>query len=371
MIKFVMPKVCKRCWNRNGFSKVSSEFIENEQECKLCNGCFLKLNEIADRIIKELESIPGIRTFSIGTSIPKESEAIEEKIWDFAEFNKWKSIKPELNTELGKIIEKKTKYKFSQDPDVRIIYDIKNNKISKQISSVYLYGKYNKLQRGIRQTKKEDAKEESVEGLIERILIKEIGTEKSKAILHGSGREDIDVLMLGEGRPFVMEVTNPRKRVLNEKEIERINNIINKINEGKIKVKFEKIVNKEWVEIIKRAKFDKEYEAIVNLEKPIDKNEIYKLPKSVLLMQRTPKRVLIRRSDLIRKRRIKMLKPEWIDSHTIKLHILSESGTYIKEFISGDEGRTQPSISSLLKTNATCKELNVISIHSEWLDDLW
>ncbi len=371
MVKFIMPKVCKRCWKRNGFSKVSSEFLENEKECKLCNGCFLDLNETADRIIKELDSIPGIRTFSIGTSIPKESEAIEEKIWDFADFRKWRSIKPELNTELGRIIEKKTKYRFSPDPDVRIVYDIKNKKISRNISSVYIYGRYNKLQRGIRQTKKEDAKEESVEGIIENVLIKEIGTEKSKAILHGSGREDIDVLMLGDGRPFVMEVTNPSKRVLSEKEIKRINSLINKTNEGKIKVEFERVVDKEWVEIIKRAKFDKEYEAIVNLETPIEKNELAKLPKSVLLMQRTPKRVLIRRSDLIRKRRIKLLEPEWIDSHTIKLRILSESGTYIKEFISGDEGRTQPSISSLLKTKATCKQLNVVSIHSEWLDNFW
>ena len=29
--------------------------------------------------------------------------------------------------------------------------------------------------------------------------------------LHGSGREDIDVRMLGDGRPFILEFVNPRK----------------------------------------------------------------------------------------------------------------------------------------------------------------
>ena len=29
--------------------------------------------------------------------------------------------------------------------------------------------------------------------------------------MHGSGREDIDVRMLGHGRPFILEFVNPRK----------------------------------------------------------------------------------------------------------------------------------------------------------------
>lgn len=29
--------------------------------------------------------------------------------------------------------------------------------------------------------------------------------------LHGSGREDIDVRMLGDGRPFILEFINPKK----------------------------------------------------------------------------------------------------------------------------------------------------------------
>lgn len=360
-------KLCRRCWKRNAI-KPKKQNIAEEKDCPLCLGAFLRINEIAEKIIKEIDSNPEVKTFSIGTQLPKGCEIIEERIWDDADFSKVKSIKTELNTELGKIIEKKTKYKFNPDPDIRLIYDIKNDKITKQITSVYLYGKYNKLQRGIRQTKKEDSKEESVEGLIENVILKEIGGKK--VVLHGSGREDIDVLMLGEGRPFVIEIVEPKKRNFSEKELTMLNKKINSENEGKIKVNLMKYVDKEFVEIIKRAKFDKEYEAIVDLDKPIKKDEL-KLPESILLFQRTPLRVLIRRSDLVRKRRIKKLQAEIIDGKTLKLRILSQSGTYIKEFISGDEGRTKPSISSLLNRNAKCRELNVLKINSEWLDDFW
>ncbi|MCX8202609.1 MAG: tRNA pseudouridine(54/55) synthase Pus10 [Candidatus Micrarchaeota archaeon] len=369
-IKFAKPRVCKRCWSRNGIKKISKEFMEKESHCKLCRGLFLKLDEIVDSILKEINSTGEIRTFSIGTSIPKASEVLEEQIWDYLNIKNAKSIKPELNAEIGKKIEKKSKYKFDPNPDIKIIYNVENGSVIKCLTPLYLYGTYNKLERGIRQTKKKGSKEESVEGLIEGVLANEVGTKGSKVILHGSGREDIDVLMLGSGRPFVAEITNPIKRDLNRKELEEISRKING-NCGKIKVDLKRVVDKEFVKIIKRAKFDKEYEAIVRLDAPIEKEELKLLPNQILLMQRTPKRVLIRRADKIRKRWIKNLESELVDEKTIKLKILSQSGTYIKEFISGDDGRTQPSVSSLLNRKAVCQQLNVTSIHSEWLDDFW
>ncbi len=52
-------------------------------------------------------------------------------------------------------------------------------------------------------------------------------THGSNFIFHGCGREDIDALMLGNGRPFVLEIKDPMIRSINLYEIE---NIINKSN---------------------------------------------------------------------------------------------------------------------------------------------
>jgi len=42
-----------------------------------------------------------------------------------------------------------------------------------------------------------------------KVLTKYFGTEKYK--FHSGGREDIDVRMLNNGRPFVMEMVDPIK----------------------------------------------------------------------------------------------------------------------------------------------------------------
>ena len=42
-----------------------------------------------------------------------------------------------------------------------------------------------------------------------------------------------------------------------------------------------------------------------------------------------------------------------------------ESGTYVKETIHGDDGRTQPSIASLIKAKCTVEWLDVGDIHAD------
>lgn len=52
----------------------------------------------------------------------------------------------------------------------------------------------------------------SVQDLLGEPLREEIfGADE--VLLHGSGREDIDVRMLGRGRPFILEFKNPKKGV--------------------------------------------------------------------------------------------------------------------------------------------------------------
>jgi len=43
--------------------------------------------------------------------------------------------------------------------------------------------------------------------------------------------------------------------------------------------------------------------------------------------------------------------------------IKCEGGLYVKELISGDNGRTVPSFSSVLNTKALCLSLDVLYVH--------
>jgi tRNA U54 and U55 pseudouridine synthase Pus10 len=48
-----------------------------------------------------------------------------------------------------------------------------------------------------------------------------------------------------------------------------------------------------------------------------------------------------------------------------QLSLRCESGTYVKETIHGDSGRTQPSVASLIKAKCTVEWLDVADIHAD------
>ena len=66
----------------------------------------------------------------------------------------------------------------------------------------------------------------------------------------------------------------------------------------------------------------------------------------------------------MRKRRVKKITFKLLSKNTFILEVRGEAGLYIKELISGDGGRTEPSISSLLNNECKCQELDVIGIHT-------
>ncbi|MGB4611299.1 MAG: tRNA pseudouridine(54/55) synthase Pus10, partial [Methanothermobacter thermautotrophicus] len=49
----------------------------------------------------------------------------------------------------------------------------------------------------------------------------------------------------------------------------------------------------------------------------------------------------------------------------LELIIKGEGGLYIKELISGDSGRTEPSVSSVLGVPARCVALDVLEVGDE------
>lgn len=76
------------------------------------------------------------------------------------------------------------------------------------------------------------------------------------------------------------------------------------------------------------------------------------------IRQKTPIRVLHRRSNAIRTRHVLTLKPTMIDKHHFRLNLCTDAGTYVKEFCHGDLGRTIPSVSSLLGCKTDILELD-------------
>jgi tRNA pseudouridine synthase 10 len=88
------------------------------------------------------------------------------------------------------------------------------------------------------------------------------------------------------------------------------------------------------------------------------------------LAQRTPERVSHRRADLIRKRTVYEAHSPFIEinedgEREIEFTLRCESGTYVKETVHGDSGRTQPSVAALIKAKCNVVWLDVGDIHAD------
>ena len=186
--------------------------------------------------------------------------------------------------------------------------------------------------------------------------------------MHASGREDVDATNTA-GRAFVFEIKNPKKRKIDLGAV--ANEIAGGVGKGKeVEVVDLAYVSRTFVELVTESHFDKEYEADVEFGREIDEKDGEKM-RSIAgktLLQQTPTRVAHRRADLVRSRKVKEFEIIGMEGKTARLRIKAEAGTYIKELISGDQGRTKPSIAEILGTSAVCKKLVVTEIDDGFLD---
>ncbi len=385
-------KICNHCLGR----KLSSTFDGNDNvdralkvskalgidqsdsECVICGNIFDKINdELFEMIYDKIDYLNiEFDTFLVGTSIDK---SIMEKDIEFSEKLGLdvEVIKKELNRLIGREIENTLDKEVQfQKEEIVINVDLKGNpKIRIQINPIFIEGKYNKLKRGIPQTKWRCTKckgrgceecnftgkqyPESVEELLSEHILEV--TKGFEAKFHGAGREDIDVLMLGEGRVFVLEIKEPRIRKI---DLPKLEEKINEINEGKTRYNGLKFTHRNRKAELKLSSPDtfKVYKAIVKTNKEYGEDNLSKLDVLDEINQQTPIRVLCRRADKIRVRRVKELKCSPIDANTFEMIIKTEGGLYIKELISGDDGRSQPNVSDILGVEAICEQLDVIEV---------
>ena len=128
-----------------------------------------------------------------------------------------------------------------------------------------------------------------------------------------------------------------------------------------------KFANKEEITKIKNDRSDKTYLAIVTFKKDIEKNKLKSIKNlsGETISQKTPLRVAHRRADKYRKRKIKGIKFKHTGKRKLELRIRTEAGTYVKEFITGDEERTQPNIAELLGNKVKKINLDVVKIHTK------
>ena len=454
--------------------------------CPFCENLFEEVDLLADLIHEAIEPY-DVSRLQLGARFPKDQMETEEDLRKRLGAGGSNPLKSSLVEEIGARLKDRLEgvTLVNDKPDILALIDVLTLTVELDIRAVYVYGRYRKLERGIPQTRWpcrackgrgcERCDEtglqykRSVQDLVGNPMLEAFeGTEHA---FHGMGREDIDVRCLGRGRPFVLEIKEPKRRAFNA---EKLTDIINEAAQGSVEVLGIRASSRSEVVRIKDTPAEKSYTirftiepmneaeyAVLTapvdmtkedvqerskkrrrqrrgdkgadrtkpLEAPIEvpeagpseaelkamkkpelvalaenhglaktgkKDELvarilaalppapasFDLPddetilkvieglNGLKLAQRTPKRVAHRRSDLIRKRTVFEAHTPFIEvnengEREIEFTLRCESGTYVKETVHGDSGRTQPCVAALIKAKCNVVWLDVGDIHAD------
>ena len=452
--------------------------------CPFCENLFEEVDLLTD-IIYDSISPYQFKRLQLGARFPKsqiEEEDSQRKRYGSGGCD---GLKTGLVAEIAKRLNQRLDgvTLVNDKPQILALIDVLTLSVDLDVRAHYMYGRYRKLERGIPQTRWPCRAckgrgcercemtglqyQKSVQDLIGNPLLSVFGSKEHA--FHGMGREDIDVRCMGRGRPFVIEMKEPRLRIADPVELMKMINDnaegsiditslrdstrsevvrlketpaeksytirfklmplneaeytvltapldLTKENKGRSKNKRKRRGDnkrdntkplpteietenvkpgKDKLSTMKKAELvalcveygvkksgtkDELIERILNVEEPVV--ETFDLPendfiiKSILslegvkLAQRTPERVAHRRADLVRRRTVFEVHRPVVEmmedgSREIEVTMRCESGTYVKETVHGDSGRTQPSIASLLKAKCEVIWLDVGDIHAD------
>jgi len=348
-------------------------------ECSLCGGLLPESTpELTYRLIGELSEYE-FESFKGGAVLPPHVHEAHDEVRGRCGIWTAESPKVTVSRFVDDVVSVETGARIDPArPDVVGLIDLSRGAVEIQVNPVYVGGRYLKLVRGISQSRWvcpscggagcEDCGwtgfrfGDSVEHIIGEPAKRAFEAEDYK--LHAAGREDVDARMLGTGRPFVLELVRPKRRKVDLRQLEEE---INKSAEGKVRVTKLRYADTSLVKLLKEGAPEtrKVYRAVVEVDSGVSDEELERVARALegaLIEQRTPTRVLRRRADIVRRKRVYRVEVKRLSESSFEMIVECDGGLYVKELVSGDEGRTRPSVASILGKKAFCRELDVLAV---------
>ena len=371
----------------NGFSRAADEVLEKTdpsdqlehrpKACFLCENRFDSLDDIAWKALSLLVDY-DYENFLVGTELPVSVAEREDEFRARFDVNHGENLKNEFGRMIGKKIAEINKKPVEfKKPEIVVLVNPFAGRVEILSNPLFVTGRYRKLVRDIPQSKwlcsncrgrgcekcNQTGKmyAESVQEIIEVPFLR--ATDGTQSSFHASGREDIDVRMLGNGRPFVLEITKPKRRFLDLGKLERE---VNRHGKGRVKVSGLRPADRSLLRKLKRDEAkQKEYHVVMEFENKITSDDLCRLKErltNALVIQKTPLRVLHRRADLAREKYIYEVNVKKLSPKKAEMRIRCQGGLYVKELVTGDEGRTANSVSEILDNKAKPLKLDVLNV---------
>jgi tRNA pseudouridine synthase 10 len=362
-------------------SHFSEAVVVERRPCYICNGALSEENfkMLADRIVRDLQGYE-FSTFLVGASVPADVREKEDGLRSAYSITHGEDLKNDVTRELGLLLTDMTGRKADhKSPDILVVADIFNMGYRIQPTPVFLKGRYRKHSRELPQSPWHCRKcwgrgcvacgftgreyPTSVAELIGEPVKRLFEAEGFK--FHAAGREDVDALVGGTGRPFVLELKRPRKRFVPLDMVERA---VNESAGGLVEAVFEGFAGRKDVRELKLTSpyVSKTYQLHVFYEEELDPDRLGKVVETfrdLEVEQRTPTRVLRRRGERVRRKKVYEVAAELIGGREVVFKVRCQGGLYVKELVTGDNGRTKPSFADILGQVPSRIELTVLSVH--------
>ena len=351
-------------------------------ECPTCENLLDDVDNVSTIVSSACDGIQ-FSTMQVGVHIPKDLMEEEDRIRSRYGAPGSKPLKAAFVEEVQSSISSRVEgVEFVRErPDLMVLIDTLTLRVDVDVRPVFLYGRYRKLSRGIPQTRwpcracrGRDGGCESCEstGLqypdsVQDLIGKPIAEQMDAldTAFHGMGREDIDVRCLGQGRPFVLEVKSPKRRT---PQFESLLKLIDSNAKGRVEIDSLRLSDRKEVARIKQTRSEKSYTVrfkTESIENPDKISEDILALAGTTIEQQTPKRVSHRRADRNRLRKVVSVDRVDIEGDEIEMTLRCEAGTYIKELVHSDEGRTIPSVTSIIGAPCEVIWLDVEDVHAD------
>lgn len=315
-----------------------------------------KINLIPHEIHSKLKIDYEYNTFLIGTSLAAQFIEREDEIRAILKIRGMISIKQHITSAIRKKFRVLTKASEKFDkPDILITVNISQDSsynITTKSRSILASGRYTKNERGIYQRSPKSQEIIQLNDIRQfHLSIEDIISRKVLAATMGSdvrfnwiGSEDKDSLVLGNGRPFFVEILDPRKRSF------RNNSLI--IEEGRIIARLA-ILDTGYPRSGTRTRTITKI--MIRCTEPLSTNDLKKLDSL------TGTIVKLKSKFALIEKRIYSVLVDKIDKSLFYLTINADGGLPIKQFVGGKE-YADPNVSMLLSSQCDCLSFDILDV---------
>ena len=328
----------------------------DHKTCYICKNIFGSLELVLSNIF-EKSSHFDFKTFHLGITLKPSFLERDDYLKSKFKIKGIENVKFAIAKELAKKISRRTNSKrITDDPDLFIQANFKDESCILRAKPMFVYGRYNKKIRKLPQKQglcrscngigchncdfKGIENLQSIEGKISNLLIKKFDCNQVK--INWIGGEDQSSLVLGKGRPFFAKILNPKRR----------NRILRKTSdlEGVYLSELQKLSIQPKGSIPFKSKVS----ITIDTKKPISSTQLKKLK----ILENAEIQDFSRDKSI--RKRIYKVGYKKLGKTSFILDLFADGGISIKSLI--QQSDVVPNVSELLENQCECKKFDFKNI---------